>query len=58
VRERFAFLATPDVQEQLLLDDQTAHRELEFFSQLRADARTRVSAVAHARRSLVRPIRA
>ncbi len=39
VRERFAFLTQLQPDERLLLDDQTAHRETQLFSQLRADAR-------------------
>ncbi len=44
VRERFAFLGSPDPQEQLLLDDQTAHRERALFDELLRDARTRAVA--------------
>jgi hypothetical protein len=45
VRERFAFLAAADLEEQTLLDDQTAHRELELFGRLREDARGRARSV-------------
>jgi predicted nucleotidyltransferase component of viral defense system len=39
VRERFAFLANPDLEEQTLLNDQIAHREETLFESLRANAR-------------------
>jgi uncharacterized protein len=39
VRTRFAFLADLDPDEGLLLDDQTAHRELTLFNSLRDEAR-------------------
>jgi predicted nucleotidyltransferase component of viral defense system len=45
VRNRFAFLANLDPDEQTLLNDQTAHRETALFAQLRADARRRAASV-------------
>lgn len=45
VRQRFAFLAAAYPDEQTLLDDQTAHREVELFGRLREDARSRARSV-------------
>jgi predicted nucleotidyltransferase component of viral defense system len=45
VRERFAFLSRPDADEQTLLDDQTAHREVEPFNRLREGARIHAAAI-------------
>lgn len=45
VRERFAFLAELQPDERLLLDDQTAHREVALFSRLKTDARVRATTV-------------
>jgi uncharacterized protein len=45
VRERFAFLAEVTPDEQLLLDDQTAHRENALFETLRAAARSHAASV-------------
>ncbi|MGA2925672.1 MAG: hypothetical protein ABSG43_06690 [Solirubrobacteraceae bacterium] len=45
VRERFAFLATPDAQERELLDDQTAHREHKLYELLVAEAREKAGQV-------------
>jgi hypothetical protein len=46
VRERFAFLARVDAEEEALLADQTAHRERRLFDRVRADARARAAALA------------
>jgi len=45
VRERFAFLAELDADEQTLLADQAAHRERQLFDQLRIQARERANTV-------------
>jgi uncharacterized protein len=45
VRDRFGFLARLDIDERVLLDDQTAHREVGLFEQLRADAQARALTV-------------
>jgi uncharacterized protein len=45
VRERFAFLATMIPEEERLLADQTAHREVELFQRLRADAHARAALI-------------
>ncbi len=45
VRERFAFLAELQPDERLLLDDQTAHREVGLFSRLKVDAQARAANV-------------
>jgi hypothetical protein len=45
VRERFAFLANLDPAEQLLLEDQMAHREVALFRRVRDEARAQATAV-------------
>jgi len=45
VRERFAFLAELDADEQTIVADQAAHRERHLFDQLRIQARERASTV-------------
>lgn len=45
VEERFSFLTDLDADEQTLLDDQTAHRQVALFRRLRDDARIRASSV-------------
>lgn len=44
-RERFAFLTSLDPDESILLEDQTAHREVALFRRLRVQARERAATV-------------